>query len=192
MIAGIVLAAGSGVRYRAMTGRDKLTDPIPPPWPGHGTPVILAAIAAMTAALDRVVTIVRPDNQALIALLKERGLTYLTVQTDGLGLTLAAAVEQTPTKTGWMVTLGDMPFIQTGTIAALAARLTPTAIVAPFCGNRTGHPVGFGSAFGAELAALKGDHGGRALLKSHQPLLLTSDDSGTITDMDAVYGLTGK
>ena len=190
MITGLVLAAGLGSRYRAMTGQDKLSSPIPPSWPGEGTPVILATIAALATRLDQIVTFVRPDNDALIHLLKHHGHPYMEIQSNGLGQTLAQAVEQIPATTGWMVTLGDMPFIRPETVATLADGMKAETIIAPFCQGRTGHPVGFGCAFRSELLGLSGDKGGRSLFQMHPPTLIQTDDVGTITDIDGILGLT--
>jgi molybdenum cofactor cytidylyltransferase len=90
--------------------------------------------------------------------------------------------------TGWLVALGDMPFIHPASIAAVAQALAagPQAIAAPVHAGRRGHPVGFGAAHGPALAALQGDEGARALLQRHAHALqlVPVDDPGVLRDVD--------
>lgn len=186
MIVGIVLAAGRGSRYRALTGRYKLLDPVPDGWPGQGTAVIQATIEALVPSVDRIVCVVSPDNPALSTVLNHINCTVLPIETDGLGRSLSMAVKHSATASGWLVALGDMPFTRPHTIARIAGAITPETIVAPFCQGRRGHPVGFGHTFKDALIALSGDQGAKALLNTHPPTLIQTDDTGTITDIDAL------
>ena len=190
MTVGIILAAGMGTRYRALTGRDKLTDPISGDGPRHGIPTILAAIDSLAASVDGIVCVVNPRNAAAIALLSRTGCTLLPFASGGLGHSISHAVGHSPDARGWLILLGDMPFVRAETVDAIAQALTPAAIVAPLCQGKRGHPVGFGSAFHDDLLALTGDTGARALLAAHPPTLVETDDTGTITDMDAWINLS--
>ncbi len=184
MIVGIVLAAGLGSRYRALTGRNKLTDLIPAGWPNQGQPVLLSTIQSLTPSVDHVVCVIPPDNTELTALLSQTQCKIVPLQTEGLGRSLSAAVQHSATASCWLVALGDMPFIRPDTIAAIASAIAPGTIVAPFCQGRRGHPVGFGRHFKDDLIALSGDMGARTLLDATPPTLIPTDDTGTITDMD--------
>jgi len=190
MTVGIILAAGLGSRYRTLTGRNKLTDPVPDGWHRHGVPVILASIKALAANVRKITIVVTPDNTELITLLSQTDGTILHIQTDGLGTSLARAVANSPSDQGWLIALGDMPFIQEDTIAQIVGGLTPSTIVAPFCQGRRGHPVGFGADFRQQLLALTGDTGAKSILKATPPRLIQTDDVGTITDIDAVMNLS--
>src|SRR5690606_25438334 len=88
---------------------------------------------------------------------------------------------------GWIIALGDMPFIATSSHQAVAARLGAGAsIVATQYRGRRGHPVGFSHRWFAELSMLTGDHGARTTLgqNSTELLLCTVNDDGVLRDID--------
>jgi len=58
------------------------------------------------------------------------------------------------------------------------------SIAAPGFRNARGHPVGFASAFYPQLSALSGDDGAKAILAGHRVLLIATDDSGVVRDVD--------
>jgi molybdenum cofactor cytidylyltransferase len=110
-----------------------------------------------------------------------------------MGATLAAAVRATPEAEGWLVTLGDMPWIDPGTIASVARSLDEGApIVAPFYRNMRGHPVGFGTVHRTALAALDGDAGARALLSTQAVKRIEVDDPNILRDVDMPGDLLAK
>lgn len=107
----------------------------------------------------------------------------------GLGASLSAGVAQLHDADGWIVALGDMPFIEPGTFAAVLARLRAGAIIAaPFhakTGAR-GHPVGFSAALKNELLALDGDEGARSVIERHRRdvVSIPVSDEGIVVDID--------
>lgn len=65
---GILLAAGHGRRFAALSGgADKLLAPLP-----GGMAVAAASARALLAAVDAVVAVVRPDSRALAAVLQPK------------------------------------------------------------------------------------------------------------------------
>jgi molybdenum cofactor cytidylyltransferase len=64
-LVGILLAGGSGTRFRASGGGDKLLHPLP-----DGTPIAVAALRQLVAAVPRVVAVVRPGADSLAAALR--------------------------------------------------------------------------------------------------------------------------
>jgi molybdenum cofactor cytidylyltransferase len=56
----------------------------------------------------------------------------------------------------------------------------------PRCAEQAGHPVIFPARFGAELIALRGDRGARAVLDAHVSEIyeLITDDRGVLRDVD--------
>jgi molybdenum cofactor cytidylyltransferase len=178
---GILLAAGRGRRF----GSHKLLHPLP-----DGTPLGLASARAMRTALDRVVAVVRPRDEALAAVLREVGCEILPCARadEGMGTSLACGVAATPEAAGWLIALADMPFIRAETIAAVAAALRAGAsIAAPVLADgRRGHPVGFAAEWLDELRALDGDAGARRLLQEHGARVrwLRTDDPGCTVDID--------
>jgi CTP:molybdopterin cytidylyltransferase MocA len=112
----------------------------------------------------------------------------------GMGHSLAAAVRATAGAAGWVIALGDMPFLSPATLRAVAESVAAgQLIVAPAFGGERGHPVGFGAALGPELAALAGDEGARTVLTRHrdQLTLLSVSDAGVLRDVDQPTDLAG-
>ena len=179
-ICGILLAAGASKRF----GSDKLLHRLP-----GGTPVAAAALANLRAALPHVIAVVRPGAAALENLLSEAGATVIQCVNaeEGMGASLAAAVSASGDASGWVIALADMPYIRPQTIEQVAAALAAGAdIVAPAYRGERGHPVGLSARFRAQLEALHGDEGARALLKQNASLieLIEVDDPGVCRDID--------
>jgi len=180
-VVGILLAAGRGTRF----GGAKLVAPLP----GSGVPVAVAALKNLRAALPDVIAVVRPDDDALAALLEGEGARVIRAERadEGMGASLAAGVAAAADANGWLVALADMPWIAPATHARVAAGLRDGArIVAPQCNGRRGHPVGFAAALREELLALGGDEGARRVLQAHRDALtpIEVDDAGVLRDVD--------
>lgn len=184
---GILLAAGAASRF----GAPKLLQPL-----ADGTPVGVAAARTLLGALPDSIAVVRPGDRALIEAFGELGLRVVTNLDAGrgMGTSLAAGVAASADADGWLIALADMPWIQPGTIARLAARLAVGAsMVAPAYGGRRGHPVGFAAHWGPALRGLTGDRGARDLIAA-QPdelALIDTDDSGVLRDVDHPQDLAG-
>ena len=179
-IVGILLAAGAGRRF----GGPKLLAPGP-----EGQPVGLAAARSLAAAVDRCVAVVRPDDHRLAELLLAEGIDVLRNPRPerGMGASLAFAVAAMPAGKGWLVALGDMPWVQPSTAQRVAGALRAGALLAaPLRKGRRGHPVGFAVDLGHELRALRGDRGARAVLHRHRDRLarVAVDDDGCLLDVD--------
>jgi molybdenum cofactor cytidylyltransferase len=197
-VVGILLAAGQGERF----GGDKLLTVIR----ADGTArtdaqadgrsrgsarefVGVRACRQLLLALPRVVAVVRPDDAALAVALGAAGARIVRCANAelGMGASLACAVQATRDAAGWVVALGDMPWIETSTIARVAAAVADgAAVAAPFHRGRRGHPVGFGRVCLAALTALAGDDGAKSVVASHRDRLVRVDvdDAGTLADVD--------
>jgi len=181
---GLLLAAGKGSRFRQAGGADKLLCPIPDGYPRQGLAVALAALEPLRRILPRVLAVVSRDNEAVGDLLRDAGCPVLSVDSDGLGRSIALGVSRTADAAGWLIALADMPFIRADTIAAVAAALGKGPVAAPCLGGRRGHPVAFGRVFGPALAALTGDVGARAVIGDQVPVSVEVDDPGIFLDID--------
>jgi molybdenum cofactor cytidylyltransferase len=179
-ICGILLAAGASKRF----GSDKLLYAL-----NGQTPVALAALASLRAAIPHVIAVVRPGAQQLANRLSEAGATVIlcTDAEEGMGASLATAVAASGDIAAWVVALADMPYIRPETIVKITASLAEgAAIVAPSYRGQRGHPVGFASQFRARLEALRGDEGARSVLSENAGLvkLIEVDDPGICRDID--------
>ncbi|MHA6492429.1 nucleotidyltransferase family protein [Pseudomonas borbori] len=190
MIAGVcalLLAAGQGSRFRAQAGADKLL--VPHLLNAPGDPVILLALRALAGVGERSLVVARADNRALIELLRGQACDVLQVRSAGLGDSLAQAVEHCGDCHGWLVALGDMPYVGRGTVRRIAAAIEPGKLVVPTYQGRRGHPRGIGSDYRKQLLALRGDQGAQALFEraagiSANLVELAVDDPGILVDVD--------
>ena len=131
----------------------------------------------------------RPGDAALAAALGAAGARVVrcAYADAGMGASLACGVRSTPDAAGWIVALGDMPWIEMSTIARVAGAIADgAAVAAPFYRGRRGHPVGFGVASFEALAALDDDDGAKSVVAAHRDSLARIDveDAGVLADVD--------
>jgi len=191
VVVGILLAAGSGVRF----GGQKLLARLVPEGT-QGECVGVLACRHLIAAIPEVVAVVRSEEAALAAALGAAGARIVRCENagDGMGASLACGVRASAHATGWVIALADMPWIAPATIARVAVAIKAGATVAaPFLRGERGHPVGFARSCYAELAALSGDTGAKAIVAAHRDALvrIDVDDAGTTLDVDSPADLTG-
>jgi molybdenum cofactor cytidylyltransferase len=106
---------------------------------------------------------------------------------QGMGVSLATGVRATPNASGWIVALADMPFIASHSHLAVLSQLRAGAsLAATQYAGRRGHPVGFSKQWFSQLAAMRGDLGGKAILEAYpeQVVLCPVDDCGVVWDID--------
>jgi molybdenum cofactor cytidylyltransferase len=189
----VVLAAGHGRRFAeaASAGANKLLASCLG-WDGVERPVLEHTLRAFSAWRGERVLVVREGCQALIDLGTRHGFEIVFVASAGMGDSLGAAVRARPKADGWLVTLGDMPWVRPATLAQVAAGLVAQTACVPVYQGRWGHPVGFGSSFARPLAALQGDQGGRRLLQGGKVILVEVDDPGVLRDVDVPGDLNGQ
>lgn len=179
---GILLAAGFGRRFDPAGQRDKLLQPLP-----DGRPLLWHSARNLCEALPGSIAVIRVGQHARRSVLEDAGCTVLVSAEaeEGMGRALAAAVAASAGAEGWLVALGDMPWLTPGLIRAVAHALErPDAVVAPYFQGRRGHPVAFGADWGGALARLDGDTGARALLQTAVIQKIESDSADIIRDVD--------
>lgn len=185
-LTGILLAAGRGRRFDPAGVQNKLLQRLP-----DGDFVVVASARALLAVLPRVVAVVPPRDGGVADALRALGCT-VTVCADadsGMGLSLAHAIRHAPLDThgasGWLVALGDMPFVAEATLQALVRAIDEGAdIAAPLFDGRRGNPVAFGASHHAALLALDGDQGARRLLAGSPVTTIAVPDPGILRDID--------
>lgn len=186
-ITGILLAAGRGRRFDPQGRRNKLLQTLP-----GGDLVVVASARRLLSVCARVVAVVPPDGGGVAATLRALGCD-VTVCPDadaGMGLSLAHAVRYSlqgdAASHGWLVALGDMPFVEPSTLQALADAIAAGAgIAAPLFDGRRGNPVAFGAIHRDALLILDGDQGARRLLTTCPVTPIEVLDPGILRDIDS-------
>ena len=118
------------------------------------------------------------DRTEVIRLAKVHGCEVLLLRSPGMGDSIAAGVAASGPSAGWLVVLGDMPFILPASIEQVMAGLEEDGISAPVHAGQYGHPVGFGRSFGPALIALTGDRGAKPLFAKASVQEVVVDDPG--------------
>jgi molybdenum cofactor cytidylyltransferase len=183
-IVGLLLAAGSARRFGAQKLLVEVAD---------GVSVAAAASAHLIAALPRSIGVVSPKDPELHPVLTSVGMEIVENERFGYGMgtSIAAGVAATPDADGWVIALGDMPWIRPETIRAVADALARgSSISAPCVNGIRGHPVGFSAAWRDELLALNDDFGARNLITPVDLDLISTDDPGVRRDIDHPADLT--
>ena len=191
-ITAIVLAAGQGSRFRAEAGADQdklLADCVG--LDGVTRPVIEQVLRGLPSRVERWL-VTSPDRTDVIRLAGAYGCEVLLLQSAGMGDSLAAAVAASGPADGWLVLLGDMPFIRPSSIERVIEGLEGDGISVPVQDGQYGHPVAFGRALGPGLLALSGDRGGRSLFAQASVSEVAVEDPGVLWDVDLPHALNFK
>jgi len=182
-VAALVLAAGRSIRAGAT---NKLTAPV------GGAPLVAHAVDAALASPARPVIVVTGHQaDAVRKALSGRDVRFAhnPDYADGMSTSIRAGIKALPADADAVVIcLGDMPALAGGDIAKLIAAFAEggAAICIPVAGARRGNPVLFARKFFADLAALTGDAGARAIIKEHPEMVreVAVDGAGVLTDLD--------
>lgn len=150
---GLLLAAGRGTRFDAEGRDNKLLATLP------GTSRCVVEAAAMNLLVVVPVLAVVPSLQSELAQrLADLGceLVACGIETQDMSASLMCGVRQTIDAAGWVVALGDMPFVQPATHAALLSALqVGVAIAAPSYQGKRGNPVAFSAAHYCNCKAIR-------------------------------------
>ena len=183
-VVAILLAAGSASRF----GSDKLLHALP-----HDVPIAIQAARHLGAVFENnVFVVIRPEATELSYLFRKEGCEVVPCEraAEGMGASLACGVRAAHAAgraDGYIVALGDMPFIRSSSIAAVRdALIDGAALAAPYFRARRGHPVAFAGRFRGELERLEGDEGAKDLLARHAAELvkIPVGDPGVVRDID--------
>ena len=185
MITAIVLAAGQGSRFRAEAGVDQ--DKLLARCVGRDgvtRPVIEQVLMTLPERVVARWVVTTPERLEVIRLAQLYGCEVLLLHSSGMGDSIAAAVAASAAAEGWLIVLGDMPFILPSSIEQVIAALEEADISAPVHCGQYGHPVAFGRSFGPALMALTGDRGAKPLFASAGLREVAVDDPGILWDVD--------
>ena len=186
----IVLAAGQGTRFRQVAGadRDKLLADCTGR-DGAVRSVIEQVLVSLPATLAKRVLVTTADRPQVARMAQAYGFEIVLVESSGMGDSIAAGVAACPQLGGWLIVLGDMPFILPSTVEQVLAGIAEDGISVPVINGEYGHPVGFGRTFGPGLMALSGDRGAKPLFASARVVEVAVEDAGVLWDVDVPEAL---
>ncbi|MEA1028751.1 nucleotidyltransferase family protein [Pseudomonas sp. N-137] len=189
----IILAAGSGSRFRQVAGQDK--DKLLADCTGRDgavRSVIEQVLVNLPPSLEKRVLVTREDRPQAIRMAQAYGCNFVQLDSPGLGDSIAAGVQACPDLDGWLIVLGDMPFILPSSIEQVVAQISEDGISVPVLAGEYGHPVGFGRVFGPQLMALTADRGAKGLFTGARVVEVAVDDPGVVWDVDVPEALIFK
>jgi molybdenum cofactor cytidylyltransferase len=181
----IVLAAGQGSRFRQVAGADKdklLADCLGRD--GAVRSVIEQVLVNRPASIEKRVLVTTEDRPQVIRMAQAYGYEIVLIESTGMGDSIAAGVSACAQLAGWLILLGDMPFILPSSIERVLAGIADDCISVPVHEGEFGHPVGFGRCFGPELIGLSGDRGAKPLFAQATVVEVVVDDPGVLWDVD--------
>ncbi|QOY95140.1 nucleotidyltransferase family protein [Massilia sp. UMI-21] len=182
VLTGILLAAGRGRRFDPLGARNKLLQHLP-----GGEPVVAASARLLLSCLPRVVAVVPPEDGGVADILRALGceVTVCPDADSGMGASLVHAIRHSLPAQGWLVALGDMPFVAPATLAALRDAVQGGAgIAVPVHEGRRGNPVAFAGSHRDALLGMEGDQGARRLLQMVPVREVAVLDPGILRDID--------
>lgn len=186
----IVLAAGEGSRFREVAGADK--DKLLADCTGRDgavRSVIEQTLVNLPVNLDKRVLVTTEARPQAMRMAQAYGCDIVSIESTGMGDSIAAGVAACPDLDGWLIVLGDMPFILPSSIERVVAAMADDVVSVPVQGGEFGHPVGFGRSFGPGLMALSGDRGARPLFKQGRVVEVAVEDPGVLWDIDVPQAL---
>ena len=189
----IVLAAGQGNRFRQVAGDDKdklLADCMGRD--GAVRSVIEQVLVNLPSALDKRFLVTTADRPQVSRMGKASGCEIVLIETTGMGDSIATGVAAGAQLDGWLMVLGDMPFILPSSIERVVDQIADDCVSVPVQEGEYGHPVGFGRSFAPGLMALSGDRGAKGLFAQGRVVEVRVDDPGVLWDVDVPEKLTFK
>ena len=148
--------------------------------------------SVVNGGYNPIVVVTGHDAETLRSTLMDFNVQYIhnVRYTDGMGTSIATAVQHIRDWDAALIVLGDMPFVATQTFQALLDKSleNPNQIIAPTFNGRRGQPVIFPARFFDELKRCTGDVGGKRVLKANSDsvILLEVDDEGIHWDVDTM------
>ena len=163
MVSAILLAAGESKRM----GKPKLLLPF-----GSSTILEQAIDNLLNSRVDEVIVVVGDRAQEIIKQIANRPVKVAInpVYHEGMGTSIASGLSLIDNRAlAVMLVLADQPLIDSETINKLIEAFFShdKGIVIPAYKGRQGHPIIFSTKYKEELLGLKGDVGGRQIIREH-------------------------
>lgn len=177
MISGIIMASGFSNRM----GQNKLLLEI------EGVKVIERVIkACKDSLLDEVILIYRLDEIKQIG--EKYGIkTIFNPNADkGQSAAVKLGVESSKITNGYMFLVGDQPFLNSSVINALIeeCRKNKESICVPYYKEKFGMPILFSPIYKNDLLNVKGDKGGREIIKNNPNMVKRLDFNDEYLGLD--------
>jgi molybdenum cofactor cytidylyltransferase len=182
MLSAIVLAAGQSKRM----GKPKQLMPL-----GKSTLLEKAIDNLLNSSVDETIVVVGHKAEEITKAIASRPVKIMLNHNYQQGMStsiIAGLVLVDPASRAVMLALGDQPLVESGTINHIidAFNKNDKGIAVPTHLGRRGHPIIFNIKYKEELFELKGDIGGREIIKNHPDdvLEVAVDSKSVITDID--------
>lgn len=182
----LVLAAGHSRRF----GRCKLSArfDIGKTSSGGVSSTVLGAVLDQITPLKVPACIVTSSDKASVVDIATQRRVQVCQMPDssaGMGQSIAFGVSATTHWRGWIICLGDMPWITSEAYAkVLAQAIRGAQQVAPHFNGRRGHPVYFAQRYGKLLKKLSKDVGAASLIDPEVLVQVSIEDGGILEDVD--------
>ncbi|QXD25341.1 nucleotidyltransferase family protein [Opitutia bacterium ISCC 51] len=184
-ICAIILAAGESKRYGP---ENKLLVEL------DGVAVLERVVRCILhSGVSKICVVTGGDHEAVVSLLSNYEIDCVNNPNwkSGMGTSLAKGVQGIDPRdfTGIMVCLGDLPYLELGSVKRVLARfceLNRSRVALPVYNGRRGHPVVFPISYMDSLAKLECDEGARSIIQqaSEYLELVTVDSGGVVRDLD--------
>jgi len=180
----LILAAGHSTRF----GSPKMQYVLK-----NGLSILQSTVQLYTQVFSHVCVVIKPGNDILKHSLSRYSVTVLENSNAHLGLSqsINTGVSNIASNQGYVIALGDMPFIKLETLKMLKQATmndTKGAIIALEMESRLGNPVAFSHTYRNQLLSLRGDMGARPIINHNDDCLVkvVVNDVGIFSDIDTV------
>ena len=184
----LILAAGQSHRF----GSSKLRHRLSP----SGEPMIVHTIRCYQAVFDKPAVVIAGHDDDLREIVIQTGARVIDnpAAEEGMSQSIVQGVSQTSNSAGWLIALGDMPWVAESTVRQLLAKAQPELIVVPSYQQRDGNPVLFGAQYASQLVALSGDRGAKSILQAadSRVIRIATEDQGVLHDVDTPADLVNQ
>jgi len=162
-VSAILLAAGESKRM----GKFKQLMPL-----GNSTMVEQTTDNLLSSGVSEVIVVVghRAEEVMKRVATKPIKIALNPIYHQGMGTSIVAGLNLVDSRAqAVMLVLGDQPFVDSQTIDRLIEEFDAhdKGIALPVYQGRRGHPIIFSIKYKAQLSGLKGDIGGREIIKEH-------------------------
>jgi molybdenum cofactor cytidylyltransferase len=182
MLSAILLAAGESKRM----GKTKQLMPL-----GRSTLLERAIDNLLASSVDETIVVLGHKAEEIAKTISERPVKIVLNPDYSQGMStsiIAGLMLVDPRSQAVMLAMGDQPLVASGTINQLIEAFSKNkkGIAVPSYRGRRGHPIIFDIKYKAELLMLKGDIGGREIIRNHPEdvLMVAIDSESVISDID--------